>query len=188
MAIEKNSIVKVIGGVYEGKTGTICDLNRDIDVAMVAFDDGDETTFRKIPLSDIVEVPPHADRIVDVEVVIPEGAKKISRADFEAALKRVASPARVFDNDSPNFMSNFLASVTTMLIGTRVTNVLFKDLGVVVMTEDEFISALWGACDPVFLADSVDNKMSSRKCITMAMTAFISFKKIIESFFGAKND
>lgn len=185
MAIHENATVKVIGGIHEGKTGKVVKIHEYADLAIVSFDDNGD--LGKVSLSALVEVQPQESRIVDVKIEIPEGAKKISRVDFEAALKRVTSPDRVLGDNSRDPMGGFMRSITTMIVGKKVTDKIFEDQDVVVMTEDEFISALWGACDPVTVSDDVDKKLSSRKCITVAMTAIISFEEIVESFFGAEN-
>ena len=84
-------------------------------------------------------------------------------------------------------MSDFLRSITTMIVGKKVAEKIFEDRDVIVMTEDELISALWSACDPVSVSENIDKKMSPRKCITIAMTAMISFEEIVGTLFGADN-
>lgn len=180
MSIRENSTVKVIGGMYDGKTGKVVNVYPTLDVAIVSFDDNGDVG--KILLSALVEVRPQENRETKSE--IPEGAKKISRADFEEALKRVTSPDHVFGNKSRNSTGDFMRCITTMLVGKEVTEKIFKDQDVVVMTENEFISAIWSACDPVSVSENVNKKMSSRKCITVAMTAIISFEEIVAIIFG----
>lgn len=185
MAIQKNTIVKVIGGLYDGRVGKVVNTYPEIDFAVVSFEDNGDVG--KVSLSSIVEVQPQADRIVDVKIEIPEGAKKISRADFEAELKRVTSPTHGLNDNSRDAMSNFLRSITTMLIGKKVTEKIFEDQDVIVVTEDGLISAIWSVCDPVSVCEMVDGKMSPRKCITVAMTAMIGFEEIVGILFGAEN-
>lgn len=185
MAIHENSLVKVVDGMYAGKTGKVVNVYPQVGTAVVSFDDNGD--LGKVLLAALVEVPPQEGRIVDVKIEIPEGAKKISRADFEAELKRVTSPDHVVGGKSRDPMSDFLRNITTMIVGKKVIEKIFEDQDVIVMTEDGLISALWSACDPVSISENIDKKMSPRKCITIAMTAMISFDEIVGILFGAEN-
>lgn len=182
MAIRENATVKVIGGCFEGRKGKVVKIHDFAGIAVVSFDDNGD--LGKVETAHLVEVQPQESRVVDVKIESPEGAKKISRADFEAELKRVTDPTHALGGNSRDPMSGFLRSITTMIIAKKVTEKIFEDLDVVVMTEDEFISALWSACDPVSVSENIDKKMSPRKCITIAMTAMISFEEIVGTLFG----
>lgn len=194
MSIKENDRVRVIKAEGElspliGASGTvkrIYELGTG-DIAAVQIIP-DETIAReifvKLPVENLEKVGPQENR----ETEIPEGAKQIFKADFEAALKRVTSPDHAFGDKSRDPMAGFLASITTMIVGKEVTEKIFEDQDVIVMTEDELISALWSACNPVSVYESVDKKMSPRKCITVAMTAMISFEEIVGIIFGGSND
>lgn len=185
MAIHENSTVKVIGGFYDGKTGKVLSVYPNVDIAVVSFHDNGDVG--KVSLSALVEIQAQESKIVDVKIEIPEGAKKISRADFDAALKRVTSPDHVLGDNSRDPMGGFMRSITTMIVAKNVGDEIFKDQDVVIMMEDEFISALWSACNPISVAENVQKKVSARKCMTITMTALIGFEEVVAILFGAEN-
>lgn len=181
MAIRENATVKVIGGSFEGRTGKVVKIHDFAGIAVVSFDDNGD--LGKVEIAHLVEIQPQESRIVDVKIEIPEGAKKISRADFEAALAEITSPEKMLKSDS-NPMGTIVQLMTAKIIGDSVRDKLFKDLDVVVMTEEEFISALWTACDPVTISESVKKGLLARSCIHVAITAMIGLEEIVGILFG----
>lgn len=182
MAIRENMHVKIVNGFYAGKVGKVVSTFATINTATVSLDDNGEIV--KVSLSDLIEILPQETKIVSVDIEIPEGAKKISRADFEEALKEVTSPDHVLGGKSRDPMGALMKTIATMVVAKRVTNEIFGDQDFIVMTEDEFISAIWSACNPNSVAAAVEKKMSTRKCITVAMMAISSFEEIVAIIFG----
>ena len=184
MTIRENSTVKVIGGFYEGKTGKVVKIHDYAEIAVVSFDDNGD--LGKVSLSELIEVQPQADRIVDVKIEIPEGAKKISRADFDAALDELISPEKMLA-DKVNPTVSFAKVLTVKIIGDTIRDEIFKDQDVVVMTEDTFVSAMWDACNPTHIREAMKSKDSAGKIIKLAITALISMEEIVGILFGAEN-
>lgn len=182
MAIQKNATVKAIGGFYDGRVGKVCSIFPEIDTAVVSFDDNGDVG--KVSLSALVEIRPQE---TEPKTEIPEGAKKISRADFDAAVEKITSPEKMMDFAS-NPMVGLTKILTAKIVGDFVRDKIFKDQDVVVMTEDEVILALWDACNPIAVNEmTTGGKTSNRKAVKVAITALISLEEIVDILFGAEN-
>lgn len=180
MVIRENSTVKVIGGLYDGKTGKVVKVHDYIDIALVSFDDNGDVG--KVPLSALVEVQPQADRIVDVKIVIPEGAKKITRADFDKAIVTATRPD--FENPG-DFMDAITHGLASGIVGGIAANKIFGDQDVVVMTRDDLVVALWDGCNPKNVNESSGFPIA--KSLAISTGAIIALKKIVDILFGAEN-
>lgn len=176
MAIRENTPVKVIGGLYDGRVGKVVHTYPNLDVAIVSFDDNGDVG--KISLSALVEIRPQKQA---VEPEIPEGAKKISRADFDAALIQATTLAMA--KDAPNIMG----ALSAALVGERIGSEIFKESDVVVMTETEFIGALWDGCHPQRVSENVDKAMDVCKSISVSIASVITLRTIPRILFGAEN-
>lgn len=185
---DKVKIVNVEGVLarYEDKIGKVDRIFYETipPIAIVQFD-GEDCIFTKVPLVNLVKVEIEAQ--VETASEIPEGAKKISRAEFRAALERVTHPNNIFTERSGG-MSAFVRGVTTMIVGEAVETAIFKDADGVVMTEDEFVSELWSACNPVAISESVKKGMPASNCIHVALTALIGLEDVVEILFGGSDD
>jgi hypothetical protein len=184
---DKVKIVKAEGVLvrYEDKIGKVDRIYYETTppIAIVKFE-GEECIFTKVPLENLVKVEIEA----QVETAeIREGAKKISRDEFRAAIESVIRPENILTENSDG-MSAFVRGVTTMIVGDAVETAIFKDADGVVMTEDEFISELWSACNPVALSESVKKGVSASKCITVAITALIGLDEVVGILFGGSDD
>lgn len=185
MAICENATVKVINGFHEGKTGKVVKIHDYAEIAVVSFDDNGD--LGKVLLSELVEVQPQESRIVDIKSEIPEGAKKISRADFDAAVEKLTCPEKMMDF-AANPMVGFTKILTAKIVGDSVRDKIFEGEDVVVMTEDQLILALWDACNPIAVNEvTTGGKTSNRKAVKVAITALISLEEIVEILFGAEN-
>ena len=171
MAIHENSTVKVIGGFYDGKTGKVATIYPSLDVAIVSFDDTGNVG--KVSLSALVEVRSQ-------EKQIPENGKKISRADFDAALIEVTT-------NSMSTSGNFAGAMSGVIIGEFIGSEIFKESDVVVITEDQFIAALWAGCSPEAVNKTVGNEMPICKALHVGIAAVITLRKLSEILFGAEN-
>jgi hypothetical protein len=121
------------------------------------------------------------------ETEIPEGAKQISKADFEAALAEITSPEKMLSRNS-NPMVGLTRIMAAHVVGDAMKNELFKDQDVIVVTEGEFIVALWNACNPVSVNGMIDNKMSVRKIVDVSLTAILTLQEIVPILFGGSDD
>ena len=144
----------------------------------------DETIAReivvKLPVENLEKVKAQTQ-----ETEIPEGAKQISKEDFEAALAEITSPEKMLGSNS---VVSFTKLLTAKIVGDNVKNELFKDQDVIVVTEEEFIVALWNACNPLSVDGTTGNKMGARKTVKISITAIISLEEIVDILFGGSND
>lgn len=138
MAIRENAVVKVIGGLYDGKTGKVVKVHEYVDTAIVSFDDNGDVG--KVSLSALVEVQPQADRIVDVKIEIPEGAKKISRDEFMEAIAQVTRPGKLVERLGAD--RAMFAGLSTLALGLRVIERMFGEDEVIVITKDQLFSEI----------------------------------------------
>ena len=144
----------------------------------------DETCYREI----VVKFPVENLERVDAKTEIPEGAKQISEADFEAALEELTNPEKLLSGKSGNPMVGFTRILTAKLIGDGVKAKIFKDQDVVVMTEGEFSAVLWDACNPVAVDEMVNNKMGAAKTLKVSITAMITLEEIVGILFGEERE
>lgn len=171
MAIKENATVKVIGGFYEGQTGKVARLYPELNTATITIDGVDR----------LVKIRMDALEEVDVKIEIPEGAKKISQADFDAALIQATTIA--MSKNAPAIMGALSAAVVGEHIGAEI----FKESDVVVMTEDEFIGALWDGCHPQRVSETVGNMMDTRRSMSVSIASAITLKTIPGILFGGEN-
>lgn len=184
MAIRVNTPVKVIDGHYADKTGKVIDIFETIGTAIVSFDDNGDVG--KVSLSALIEIAPQDSKIVDVKIEIPEGAKKISRADFDAALAELTSPEKMLSGTSDGLVG-FTKVLTAKIVGDGVRDKIFEDQDVVIMTGDDFAVALWDACNPINVSKKTGDKMGARKTVRVAITAIIVLEEIVDILFGAED-
>lgn len=180
MAIRVNAPVKVIDGYYSGKTGKVIDIFATIGTAIVSFDDNGDVG--KVSISSLIEIQ---DQKKPVEPEIPEGAKKISRADFEVAL--IESHQYMMERTFRNPMSGIIGSLTGTIVGSNIADKIFKDQDVIVMTEDQLIAALWDGCSPEAVNESVGGHMGIGKAMDVSIAAIMNLRKIPGILFGGEN-
>ena len=150
MAIRENSTVKVIGGLYDGKAGKVVKVHEYADIAVVSFDDNGDVG--KVSLSALVEVQPQESRIVDVKIEIPEGAKKISRAEFMDAITQVTKPDKIVERLGAE--KGMLAGLSALVMGMKLPERLFGEDEIIVITRDQLfqeIAATVADEDPKFM-------------------------------------
>lgn len=177
MAIRENSTVNVIGGPYKGRTGKVVRVHDLVSVVIVSFDDNGD--LGKIHFSELVEIEPQKQA---VEPEIPEGAKKISRADFEEALTESIVFLEEYQFRNPKSRA---AGVTiAAIVGTNVADKIFKGQDVVVMSEDQFIVALWADCCPEAVSEIIGGGVPIGKAKDISVAAVASLAKISDILFG----
>ena len=172
---------------FIGKTGKVERLYAELNppIAYVVFEE-DELIARsmgfKVPLSHLEKVE------IEADPEIPEGAKQITKADFDKALAEITAPDRAFSDTGLDPMAALTKVLTTKIVFRNAGEEIFRDREVVTMREDEFVSIFWRACDPVVVSESVDKKMSVRKCIGIALTAMIDLDEIVGILFGGSEE
>lgn len=179
MAIHENSKVRVIRGLHDGRTGKVNRIYNDLAIAIVTFDDTGEVG--KVGLSSMVEILAEEKPAPKIEFM-PEGAKKISRDEFNDAIRVVTLP----DNGEH---TDFLRYMTAMIIGLKIADTIFKDEDVVVMTKDELIVTLWDLCNPKIVNEPVGKEMPISKWATISLSTVVILLDIIPIIFdGSEND
>lgn len=186
MIIKEGDVIKVVTtepwfeavrGMF-GEVRAIHELGDD-KVAIVRFDDG---SFAKLPVDGLAKVNPRGDQEVEA---IPEGAKRITKADFEKALMESAS-ALMRGGDSAKYL---LGSMTGTIVGYQIKDNLFKSEDVITLTKDQYIATLWDACSPESISNRIDKKMTTDHCIDVGITAIIALMRTINILFGeSEND
>ena len=141
MNIKVNDLVKVVANrYYPGTVGSIGKVIRIHDFASpVAIVEFSKCT-AKIPVEHLEKV--------EVKSEIPEGAKQITREDFAAALNAITNPEAVISEESDDRFRDLLEGLAALAFGLKLSRTLFKDSDEVILTEDDFVSALWDACNP----------------------------------------
>lgn len=168
-----NSKIGVVKRIYTEVNPPIAYVEIEEDPAIAS------TVGFKVPLADLVAIEPKSD--------IPEGAREITKDDFDEALKSVTNPAAAFADTKLDPMGNLFKIMTAKIVGDNAKNEIFRDHDSVVMIEDQFVVALWNACDPVTVAEQTGKKMSARKCMDVALAAFVSLRDIVSILFGSED-
>lgn len=179
MSIRENATVKVVGGAHVGETGKVVRIYDDLGIALVALG---TDSLGKVFLYDMVEIRPQE---TEPKTEIPEGAKKISRADFDNAL--IESNQYMMDRTSRNLMSGVIGTLTGTIVGADIADKIFKDQDVVVMTEDQLIAELWAGCSPEAVNESVGGQMGIGKAMDVSIAAIMNLRKIPGILFGGEN-
>lgn len=182
MTIREKTRVRVIAGYYEGKTGKINSVHPEAGVAIVSFDDNGDVG--KVELAHLIEIQDQPEEKAPEIPEIPEGAKQISRADFDKAIDDLVSPARIlFSGGNPHAVVGKLGAI--LASRRTVADKIFNGATAVTMTEDEFISALWIACDPRNMIPGDKSCLSARRMTKLAVATVIGLEEVVEILFGS---
>lgn len=187
MRINETDTVMIIAEVgflseFKGQKGVVSrvyPVSQDEGVAVVNMDSGETL---KVKLDDLVKITVGETKPAEpVEPEIPEGAKKIFKADFKSFIGEIVGKADGF--------RDMVRSLAIGLAGGKICEKIFADQDAVVMTEEEFISALWDASNPVFVSETVGGKMSARETSAISLAAFSELRDFIPIVFGeSEND
>lgn len=182
MAICENATVNVISGLYKGNAGKVIRIYGNVGIALVQLENGD---LCKVYLSELVEIRP---KETEPKIEIPEGAKKISRAVYMDALRIVTDPATVLADasNSVDFLHATLEGLASITLGHRLAGFLFEDTDVAVVTEDDFINALWKACNPVSITE-MSREASAFNGLLTSASAVIRLRDLVPILFGDDN-
>ena len=162
---------------FKCKVATVKKIYTEVNppVAFVEVEDpatGDTVGF-KVALADLVAIE-----------YKPEGAREITKSDFDAALDDVTRPDKMLSNVKVDPYKRFLATMVAIKVGCKAEREIFSDSDSVVMTEDQFVDALWNVCSPTALVEKVDGKMSAYACMDVAFAAIAILKDIVPILFG----
>lgn len=182
MNIRENATVKVNAGYYAGKVGKVDRIYPSLNLAIISFTD--DPIVAKVSLSALEVVKPQ-ETASEPKAEIPEGAKRISKTDFEEALAVATDPRRMLEGSDPMF--NLSRILTAKIVGESVRDQIFKDQDSVVMTEDDFTVALWNASNPGAVAEKIKNKMSLSKTAKVSVVAFSTLMEITEILYAGEN-
>lgn len=183
MNIRENVTVNVMSGLYAGMSGKVVKVYSGLNIALVSFDDVD--VVGKVSLSSLEVVKPQ-ETAAEPKPEIPEGAKRISKTDFEETLAVVTDPRRLIEGSDPMF--NLSRILSAKIVGESVRDQIFKDQDSVVMTEDDLTVALWNASNPVAVAEKIKNKMPVSKTAKISVVAFSTLMEITEILYAGDND
>lgn len=152
-------------------------------IAIVKIIPDDVNCYREI----VVKFPVENLEKVEPEIEIPEGAKLISKEDFEGALKKITNPETVFANaDDPTHA--LFEGLATTLFGCKLMTILFNESDTVILTEDDFVRSLWDACNPAIGRNGVIPSVRAYDGLLMAVTSIIHLRHIVEILFGGSHD
>jgi ribosomal protein L24 len=183
MKVKVNDTVKVVSGNKIGRIGKVIRIYDFIScTAVVEFDDG----LAKFPVEVLEKVEPQENQEAKNE--IPEGAKRISKEVFDAAIDEVVNLENMFNNVGDYSMFDLVEVMSAKVVVDMLRENMFKDQDVVVMTEDQFVAALWTGCSPVSLSKSVDNKMTARKCMDISIPSIVRLRKIVAIIFDESDN
>ena len=183
---DKVKIVAELGFVsqFRGETGEVDRIYPDVGVAVVKMDAGEVL---KVKIDDLVKVTVEPPKPAEPE--IPEGAKKILKADVKAFVVSLVDPSKLIFSEGGSGIHDLIHMLTVRVVGDKVVEKIFKDQDAVVMTEEEFISALWDACSPVAVAEIIDKKMTPRRYREVALSSYMELSEAVSIIFGeSEND
>lgn len=151
-----------------------------VPMAIVKFENG---ITAKVEVSNLRKVEPQENQEPKpVTPEIPEGAKQITKDDFEAALMEVTNP--LGDMDKGHSLSALVDAMMGMIVGKEVAAKIFKDQDFVIMTEDQFTGALWDGCNPEIVHKSAGKNLTVFQSMKISVAAVIALKNIVGVLFS----
>lgn len=194
MRINETDTVMIIAEVgflseFKGQKGVVSrvyPVSRDEGVAVVNMDSGETL---KVRFDDLVKITVVETKPAEpVEPEIPEGAKRILKDDVKAFIVSLVDPSKLIFSEGGSGVRDLIRMLTVRIVCDMVVEKIFTDQDAVVMTEEEFISALWNACNPIAMSESIDKKMSPRRCREVALTSFMKLSEIVPTIFGESEE
>lgn len=182
--IKANDRVKVVVGtryydILGNQIGQVLRTYADISdgVAIVEFPEGMTV---KIAFDELVKFEPKREETEEAKRDIPEGAKLITKEDFDKAIMEATLSAK-----DPR---RLLGSLSGTVVGHNIGRKIFESEDAVYMTKDQFIATLWDGCSPANIGESIGNQMSGEKCVHISITAMIGLEQTIEILFGESEE
>ncbi len=166
----------------KGKVATVKRIYTEVNppIAFVEIEEDPavaNTVGLKVPLADLVLIP------AEPKSEIPEGAREITKADFDAAVDAVTDPNNLPEGVAPS-TTRIITLLGNKILGEDVRKDIFKDRDSVIMTEEEFTAALWNGCRPEVVANAAGNKTAWRGYAHASIGLMLSFEDMIPIFFG----
>lgn len=174
MNVRENDRVQVVGDIFNDEVGTVESVYDSLGVAIVNFDEG----VAKVPLSCLVKIKSQE------SAEIPEGAKRITKAEFMGALQKITSPEAIFSGKSVDPIHALTDGLSAILFGYKAASIIFEDKDVAILTEDDLVGALWDACDPAVMFEETFRKQSAFICLLMSVSGVIVLRDLVTILFG----
>ena len=181
--IKVNDRVKVVSckhylDIFKDRVGTVVRVYETISdpIAIVEFEDG---VTAKIPFETLLKVT--TQQTEEAKSDIPEGAKRITEADYK---KAVSESASYFVAKSGAFTRGMSGVIT----GAKIGDKLFESQDSVVMTKDEFIVTLWDGCSPMNIRDNTGGKMSIDRSLGVSISCIIALRKVADILFDESEE
>lgn len=159
--INVNDEVKVVANesylsVLNGCTGKVIRLYDEVGIAIVKFENG---ITAKVPFNAMIKVETQ----INQEAKIPEGAKKITAAEFMDAVFKVTAPDKIIEKVSAE--KGMLVGLAAFTGGAKLAERLFKDAEAIVITKDQLIHEITNSVtdeDPKFMIVALMNGLILR--------------------------
>ena len=148
-------------------------------MAVVKFENG---VTAKVEVSNLRKV--EAQENAEPKAEIPEGAKRITKVEFMAALQKITSPEAIFSGKSVDPIHALTDGLSAILFGHKAASIIFEDKDVAILTEDDLVGALWDACDPAVMSEETGRKQSAFDCLLTSVTAVIVLRDLVTILFG----
>ncbi len=166
-------------GAYNGEVATVKRIYPDVvpPIAYVEIEADLEARIvgLKVPIADLA--------MIEHTSEIPEGAREITKADFDEAVNTVTDPGNIPEGVTPS-TARLITLMGNRILAEDVRKDIFKDRDSVIMTEDEFTAAIWNGCRPEIVANAAGNKTSWRNYAHMSIGLMLSFEDMIPILFG----
>ena len=156
MNIKVNDKVKVVSNesylaVLFGHTGEVISLYDEVEIAIVKFENG---ITAKVPFNALVKIVTQENQ----EKKIPEGAKKLTAAEFMDAVSKVTAPDKIIEKVGAE--TGMLVGLAALTGGIKLGERLFKDNEAIVITKDQLIHEIAKSTadeDPKFMIVALMN-------------------------------
>lgn len=161
-----------------GKTGVIISsYNFTPDnIAIVRLDDNETI---KIRMEDLIKL----DAQTEQDSEIPEGARPISKGEFEDAVDEVTKPENHPGGmDRKNPMVSLIGVLVGVIVGGKIAEKVFKDTEVITVTKDQLVGIIWDGCNPENMADLPGDNM------TTSIAAIMTLRNIVKIFFPSGSE
>lgn len=158
------------------------DFSEEDPTAIVKLDNGN--TF-KVPFSCMTKLAEESQEEQESKTEIPVGSKRITKQEYEDALIKVTDPANLLGGDEGNPLTKLLGSMTGAIHGKKLGTQLFGDNDSIVMSEDEFVVAIWNGCSP----DNVEFRdKSMRENMVVSIAALMTLQNLPKVIFDGSDN
>lgn len=163
MNVRENDRVQAVGGIHDGKVGTVKSVYDLIDMAIVDFDND---TVAKVPLSYLVKIKSQENQGDNSE--IPEGAKYITKTEFMEAISEVTKPDKLVETAGADKAT--IVGLGVLMSGIKLTEKLFKDADIILITKNQLDHEIAASAmdeDPKFMVVALVNSIILRGIVNI---------------------